>query len=163
MGETFDTTRSGLDAKSSRPCSLANDSSSRRAAFPPTAWKPGRRSSGEATRGSSPRTKPRLSGRPNPVLAQGQVSQWGRGEKRERSSPRSPTAGLWRGGGGGGRPPPAAGGARPSPPPRGRRAGPSPPPGGGAARGPPPPGPAGVSGGGAAPPPRGGAGPLRPG
>src|SRR5438876_6367026 len=28
----------------------------------------------------------RLSGRPNPVLAQGQASQWGRGEKRERSS-----------------------------------------------------------------------------
>src|SRR5439155_21152716 len=41
----------GQDAKSSRPCSLAKDSSSRRAAFPPTAWKPGRRSSGEATRG----------------------------------------------------------------------------------------------------------------
>jgi len=30
----------------------------------------------------------RLSGRPNPVLAQGQASQWGRGEKRERSSSR---------------------------------------------------------------------------
>src|SRR5438876_1034468 len=28
----------------------------------------------------------RLSGRPDPVLAQGQASQWGRGEKRERSS-----------------------------------------------------------------------------
>src|SRR2546426_870886 len=95
MGETSDTTRSGQDEKSSRPCSLANDSSSRRAAFPPTAWKPGRRSSGEATRGSSPGTKPPPIWAAEPGPGSGSSVAMGTGREARTEQPATPCSSVW--------------------------------------------------------------------